>query len=46
MRRYSHATFWNGKKKNMTEEACLWEVILWMWRLHEKSGALAADESM
>ena len=33
---WSHATYWHGARKKMTEFAALKEAVLWLWRVHRE----------
>ena len=33
---WSHATYWHGIRKRMTEFAALKEAVLWLWRVHRE----------
>lgn len=35
-RQYSHATFWDGKRKNMPQFNALKQVVDWVWKCHYK----------
>ena len=43
-RRYSHATYWNGKRKRMSELDALVEVVDWLWDVYEKLDADPAEK--
>ena len=33
---WSHATYWDGIRKKMTQFAALKEAVLWLWRVHRE----------
>lgn len=41
---YSHATYWDGVRRKMSEVQALQEAVEWIWSIHKKNFPLAMDE--
>ena len=42
---YSHATYWDGKKKQMSQLDALQEAVHWVWRVHSELLPASSQDS-